>query len=217
VLRLSRLLPILLPMGFLSAQGPLPPITIRPASEQLALLASAAPAAVTRDATLLLHDASGLRVHRSGRNGYSCFIEYYEQVAVEWPVCYEPEMAAVVVPVNQLLEQFRRAGRSAEDFRRSRDSLEATLPTPQPGGISYRLSPSMVTIVGEARRPGIWMFLITAPYPKIARLGLDRSVSDGRGGSVGIGTAGRGKSGYYYLNTTPLPGQLAGLAAEPGP
>lgn len=184
---------------------PLPAVEAMPESTEVRLALSAAPAAVSDRATVLVHRGTGLEPARHGDNGYVCFIEYFEQAPVTWPVCYEPEMARVVVPLNKLLEHHRAARTATAAYRALRDSLTPTLPIPKPGGVSYRLSPAMSSRYANGKTPGPWMILVTSPHAQLSNIGFptgtrSTGVSDPKFGIANSGQA----SAYFWIDVAAL-------------
>jgi hypothetical protein len=184
------------------AQGrTIPALPALTETEELRLAESAAPAEISRRATILVHGASGLRTARAGSNGYVCFVEWFTRATTMWPVCYEPEIARVMVPLNEALESHRAAGKTEEAFFAARDSITAAVRTPRPGGLSYRLSPEMWTAGPQGKRGGPWMILVTAPDAKREQIGLPAQATPGvRAVPGSFGIAGKGATGYYWID-----------------
>ena len=69
---LSVGLALLLLLQTVLAQKTLPPLL--PLDQEVALAESAAPAAITKDATIFVLHRGGFVLHRKGQNGFTCFV-----------------------------------------------------------------------------------------------------------------------------------------------
>lgn len=196
---------------------PLGSVVLLSPEEEAAFAASAAPAAITSAATILVRTARGLEEYRTGTNGYVCLVERFEQATVHWPTCYDPDAARLFIPKNRLLEEYRAAGRTVEEFQRAlADAYRSgAIQVPRGGGVSYRLSPeAYMQEPGAEKRAGIWMLLISAPYATNASLGFtdaQRGIWEGVDPTFGLQATGRPDT-YLWVRMNALPPMLAGGA-----
>lgn len=119
---------------------------------EVALAESAAPAAISRDATVWVLGRKGYETAREGKNGFVCMVERSWQAPFDDPefwnpktrgaICYNPPAAKSVVPPLVKRQQWVLAGLSKAQVI---DSIKAAfakgvLQAPAPGSMSYMMA-----------------------------------------------------------------------------
>jgi len=136
---------------------------------EIALARSAAPEAISRDATILVLGRNGYETAVEGKNGFVCAVERGwmgpfngEDAANFWnpklrgPLCFNPPAARSVLPLTYKRTEMILAGKSKAQVI---DALKAAyekkeLPSLEPGAMSYMLSKDQyLTDAGDHR----WM------------------------------------------------------------
>jgi hypothetical protein len=119
---------------------------------EVALARSAAPPAISNDATVLVLTRRGYETATTGRNGFVCLVDraWQSMVAdadfwnpkVRAPVCLNPQAARSVLPVQRKRTEWALAGVSKTEIaRRARAAIGAKeLPLPDTGSMSYMMS-----------------------------------------------------------------------------
>lgn len=125
-----------------------------PRAEQLALLATAAPPVVVRNATLYVQDEHGYVLAREGTNGFSCIIQRGTNGQSAIPRCDDRAGAEALYPTYFLLERMRARGRTVREYR---DSLAAGFESkrfrnPVHGSFSYMYSTSAYFVNDDGQR-----------------------------------------------------------------
>ena len=122
---------------------------------EIALARSAAPEAISRDATILVLGRHGYETAIEGKNGFVCAVERAwmgpfsgELAANFWnpnvrgPLCFNPPAARTVLPITYKRTEMILAGKSKEQiidaFKVAYQKKE--LPALEPGGMSYMMS-----------------------------------------------------------------------------
>jgi hypothetical protein len=122
---------------------------------EIALARSAAPEAISRDATILVLGRHGYETAVEGKNGFVCAVERawmgpfegdfavnFWNPKVRGPLCFNPPAARSVLPITYKRTEMILAGKSKAQII---DALKAAyenkeLPPLEPGGMSYMLS-----------------------------------------------------------------------------
>jgi hypothetical protein len=119
---------------------------------EIALARSAAPAAISRDATILVLGRKGFDTAVKGTNGFVCVVERswgagfgsaeFWNPKVRAPVCFNPPAARSYLPPRAKRQEMILAGRSKTQVF---DELKAAfarkeLPIPEPGSMCYMMS-----------------------------------------------------------------------------
>jgi hypothetical protein len=119
---------------------------------EIALARSAAPAALSKDATILVLDAHNYQTAIKGKNGFVCLVERSWMGPVDspefWnphmrgPVCFNPPAARSVLPITYKRTALALAGASrAELIAHMQDAVRNhELPALEPGAMSYMMS-----------------------------------------------------------------------------
>jgi len=119
---------------------------------EIALARSAAPAAVSRDATILVLKEHGYETVVTGKNGFVCLVERSWMGPVDWPefwnpkvrgpVCFNPPAVRSVLPITYKRTELALTGLSRSQLIASmQDAIKKKeLPALEPGAMSYMMS-----------------------------------------------------------------------------
>ena len=121
-------------------------------NEEIALARSAAPAALSREATILVLTSDGYKTGVEGKNGFTCLIERgwmapfdgpdFMDPKLRAPVCYNAAAVRSHLPYIFNRTRLMLAGRTKEEMRAeiTKQVANKELPTPETGAMSYMLS-----------------------------------------------------------------------------
>lgn len=168
--------------GALGAQAPAARVLpkLLPESEEIALALEAALPNVSRDATVYVFRRGGHVVARQGTNGFACLVSRDHPESL-YPICYDPEAARTVLPVQIKQQQLREQGRSDEDIAReiAASYASGTFQPPTRAAMAYMMSPRQV-IYASPNGPRVGQYkphlMLYVPYATRATFGLDRSL-----------------------------------------
>lgn len=131
-------------------------------AQEIALARSAAPAAISKDATVLVLTRTGYETAVTGTNGFVCWVARGFSGASDWPErwnpkiraagCDNPQAARTVTPIAKLRTALTLAGRSDADIaERIKTALRSKeIPPLEPGAMCYMMSKSSyLTADGE--------------------------------------------------------------------
>ncbi len=119
---------------------------------EAALARSAAPAAISRDATVLVLKRSGYEVVQKGKNGFVCLVERawmgpfdnaeFWNPKVRGAVCFNPPAARSVLPITFKRTELVLAGLTKAQIHARLIELvkHKELPALEPGSMSYMLA-----------------------------------------------------------------------------
>lgn len=119
---------------------------------EMSLARSAAPTAISRDATILVLGSHGYVVAAKGDNGFTCLVERawvqpfdsepFWDPRMRAPTCYNPEASRTVLRDTFMRTALAFAGASRTQMLARIKALAASgaLPTPQPGAMAYMMS-----------------------------------------------------------------------------
>jgi hypothetical protein len=119
---------------------------------EIALARSAAPTAISADATILVLKEHGYETAVKGRNGFVCLVERSWMGPVDspefWnpkmrgPVCFNPAAVRSVLPITSKRTELALAGRSRTQLIASMQDMvrKKELPALEPGAMSYMMS-----------------------------------------------------------------------------
>ena len=151
------------------SMAPVEQYLITDRNAEIALARSAAPEAISRDATILVLGRHGYETAVEGKNGFVCAVERGwmgpfngEDAANFWnpklrgPLCFNPPGARSVLPLTYKRTEMILAGRSKAQVI---DALKAAyekkeLPPLEPGAMSYMMSKDQYLTDGGDHR---WM------------------------------------------------------------
>ena len=191
--RICVLLAGALTLAAVGGTDTMPPLSqyLMSPQDEISLARSAAPAAISMHATIVVLGARGYAVARRGDNGFTCIVERawtqpfgapnFWDVRVRAPICYNAGAARTV-----LVYTFRRTAMALAGASRSqiRDRIVAaiaanTLPTPAPSSMAYMMSKSQY--LNESARawyPHVMIFTSRADSANAgASWGADRRLS----------------------------------------
>ena len=176
---LARLAVSLLAPACLAAAAPAPYATMAPISaylmdrsQEIALARSAAPASISKDATILVLTHTGYQTAIPGSNGFVCWVGRGFVGASDAPErwnpkiraadCENPPAARSVIPLIELRTAMVLAGRTdAETLARIKSALAThAIPPLESGAMSYMMSKSSyLTDQGEHDMPHLMFFV----------------------------------------------------------
>lgn len=120
---------------------------------EIALAREAAPAAISKDATVLYLTPHGYVTAIKGSNGFTCLIErgnwmsafddgQFWNPKARGPICYNPPASRSVLQYSVLRTELVLAGLSKPQMYARISAMVAKneLPTPEPGSMSYMMS-----------------------------------------------------------------------------
>lgn len=119
---------------------------------EIALARSAAPAAISGHAKVMVLTRNGYVAAVNGDNGFTCFVERawanpFDMVPfwnprVRAPTCLNPEASRSIWPYASKRTDLALAGATKEQImaRLTAAIADGSLPTPQPGAMSYMMS-----------------------------------------------------------------------------
>jgi hypothetical protein len=119
---------------------------------EIAMARTAAPAAISRDATVLVLRPNGYEIAVTGKNGFVCAVERawmapmtgpdFWNPKIRGPICFNPQAARSVLPITYKRTALALAGLSktqmSERMKEAVDRKE--LPPLEPGAMSYMMS-----------------------------------------------------------------------------
>ena len=119
---------------------------------EIALARSAAPAAISRDAEVLVLEKDGYRTAIEGKNGFTCLVERswmspvgspeFWNPKMRGPVCYNPQASRTILTYTiqrtRLVLKGQTKTQMADSMKAALDSNQ--LPMPEPGAMSYMMS-----------------------------------------------------------------------------
>ncbi len=135
-----------------ATMAPLEQYLMADRNAEIALAKSAAPAAISNEAKVLVLGKHGYETAIEGKNGFTCVVERswmnpfdnpeFWNPKMRGPVCYNPPATRSILPYTLNRTKLVLAGDSKAQMK---ESIEAALekkqlPTPEPGAMSYMLS-----------------------------------------------------------------------------
>jgi hypothetical protein len=155
---------------------------------EMALARSAGPATVADSADIWVLGDRGYEKVVAGSNGYGCIVQRGLAGQHLIPRCDDASGAAAFYPVYQMIEEFRRAGRTFGDARRAIvDGFKSgRFKEPRFGGLSYMYSVDAVFTSASGQRveftPHVMIYW---PGCNVKQLGMSES-SGMRGTGLGF-------------------------------
>ena len=151
----------------------LPPLLDR--VEEIRLARSAAPAAVTADATVLVLERGGYVEAEAGTNGVTCYVSRTWPGSLE-PHCFDGEGSATILQVHLTRARLREEGKTREeaDVAVGLALASGDLRLPARPVMSYMMSADQVLFNDDGERVGSWQphLMIYVPYITSEALGL---------------------------------------------
>jgi hypothetical protein len=139
-------------------------------SAEITLAQTAAPPALSKNATVLVLTPHGYVVGKQGSNGFTCIVERgwmtpfdqkdFWSPKLRAPICYNAPASRTVLQYSLRRTQLALAGLSRTQILVRVEAM--SLPTPEPGSMSYMLSKQQR--LGE--EAGSWMPHIMVHLPK---------------------------------------------------
>ena len=139
---------------------------------EIALARSAAPASISKDATVLVLGRHGYETAATGTNGFVCMVARGWVGALDWPEafnpktrgaeCLNPQAARSIVPLAEIRTEMFFAGRSrSEIIARIKDALrQGESPALEPGAMSYMMGRnSYLTDQGNHNMPHVMFYV----------------------------------------------------------
>jgi hypothetical protein len=158
-----------------AAAGRTGPRIMLPRDREIALARSAAPAEVSRDATVMILTERGFEVAVAGRSGVTCVVNRSQPESLE-PQCFDAEGSATVLPIELRRTELLREGRSAAEIDREigEGLMTGRFRLPRRPAMSYMMSSGQVLYDDDGTRAGRWQPHIMIYYPNLtaADLGL---------------------------------------------
>lgn len=143
-----------------------------PLAEEIALARSAAPAAVSADATVLVLEDGGTRwvTAVEGTNGSTCYVDRTWEGSVE-PICFDPEGSRTTLQIHLARSQMGLAGASGAEIDRAIEEALAAgrLRHPSRPAMSYMLSSGQVLYNDEGKRVGAWKPHLMLYWPGLTK------------------------------------------------
>lgn len=139
-------------LGAYENMAPIGRYLITDRQAEIALARSAAPPAVSQQATVLVLTARGYVVAEKGTNGFTCLVERgwtapfgftdFWNWKLRGPICYNPAASRSVLTYTLRRTDLALAGLTkSQMLDRVRAAVAANqLPTPEPGSMSYMMS-----------------------------------------------------------------------------
>ena len=156
------------------------PRTLLSRDREIALARSAAPAAVSRDATVMVLTPRGFEVAVKGPSGVTCVVNRSHPGSLE-PHCFDPEASATILPMELRRTERLREGMSPDAIDReiAAGLLDGTFRLPRRPAISYMMSSEQVLYDDDGSKVGRWQphLMIYYPHLTMADVGLSGTPS----------------------------------------
>jgi hypothetical protein len=140
------------PKGPYASMAPLDQYLMADRNAEIALARSAAPAAISSDAEVLVLGRNGYETAVKGKNGFVCVVERawmspsdapaFWNPKIRGPICFNPPAARSVLPTTYKRTEMVLAGRTkAEIIEGNKTAFDkGELPPLEPGAMSYMMS-----------------------------------------------------------------------------
>lgn len=138
---------------------------------EIQLARSAAPASISRDATILVLGRKGYETTVEGTNGFACFVGRGWMAPFDWPEfwnpkvraadCMNPQAARFVLPIAFLRSRMVMAGHSRAEILSAlkAEFANGQLPNLERGAMDYMMSPSAyLTDEGDHNVPHVMFY-----------------------------------------------------------
>jgi hypothetical protein len=137
------------------AAGRTGPRPLLPREREIALARTAAPAEVSRDATVMVFTERGFEVAVKGSSGVTCVVNRSHPQSLE-PHCFDAEASATVLSMELRRTELLREGKSTEEIDReiAAGLLSGKYRLPRRPAMSYMMSPEQVLYNDEGRKVG---------------------------------------------------------------
>jgi hypothetical protein len=152
-----------------------------PLAEEIALARSAAPAAVSEEATVLVLAEGAVRwvVAEEGTSGATCYVSRTWPGSLE-PHCFDPEGSKTILPIHLRTLELGHAGASEQEIEREIDAGVAAgrFRYPSHPAMSYMLSSAQKLVSDEGQPAGAWKPHLMIYWPGLTKADLG-GTSDG--------------------------------------
>ena len=140
---------------------------------ETALALSAAPPAVSTDATVLLWTGSTFETSRAGSNGVTCYVARSWPESLE-PHCFDEEGAATILPIHIRQTELQHQGLSEDEIQDeiARGLASGAFRLPSRPVMSYMMSEDQDLISDDGQPAGNWMPHLMIYYPYLTQEGL---------------------------------------------
>jgi hypothetical protein len=156
------------------------PRTLLPRGREIALARTAAPASVSRDATVMVLTPRGFEVAVKGTNGVTCVVNRSHPLSLE-PHCFDAEGSATILPMELRRTELLREGKSPDEVDReiAAGLLSGQYRLPRRPAMSYMMSAEQVLYDDEGKHVGRWQPHLMIYYPHLTSsdLGLASETS----------------------------------------
>lgn len=134
------------------SMAPLAQYLMSDQAAEVALAKSAAPAAISDHATVLVLQAHGYITAVKGTNGFVCAVErgwmspfdapQFWNPKLRGPICFNPQAVKSILPITFKRTALVLSGRSKDEIKKAMTTAFATkqMPPLQPGAMSYMMS-----------------------------------------------------------------------------
>lgn len=144
-------------------------------SREIALARSAAPEAVSERAAIWVLRDGEYEIAVEGLNGNACMVSRSRSRSLE-PICYDPEGARTLLPIEARLVELRlaRGDREAAWKTVTEEIERGDLKLPNRPAMTYMLSSAQRLVADDGREVGAWRphFMIYIPYARSEDFGL---------------------------------------------
>jgi hypothetical protein len=146
-----------------------------PVAEEIALARSAAPAAVSAEATVLVLEEGAKRwvVGAEGTNGVTCYVSRTWPGSLE-PHCFDPEGSRTILPIHLKTAEMGHAGASEEEIEREIATGVAAghYRYPARPAMSYMLSSGQKLVSDDGEAVGTWKPHLMIYWPGLTKADL---------------------------------------------
>ncbi|HZD05597.1 MAG TPA: hypothetical protein VE173_11775, partial [Longimicrobiales bacterium] len=146
-----------------------------PRAREVVLARSAAPEAVSTDATVLVWTGDDYEEAATGSNGVTCFVDRSWPDSLE-PQCFDEEGSATILPIflEQVRLRHRGLGDAEVDAAIAAGLRSGAFRLPARPAMSYMMSGAQVLFDDDGRRVGAWRphLMIYYPYLTEEAMGL---------------------------------------------
>jgi hypothetical protein len=156
-----------------AAAGRAGPRVMLPRDREIALARSAAPAAVSRNATVMVLTERGFEVAERGSNGVTCVVNRSHPQSLE-PHCFDAEGSATVLPIELRRTELLRQGKTAEEIEREigQGLVSGKYRLPRRPAMSYMMSSGQVLYSDDGKPVGKWQPHLMIFYPNLTQADL---------------------------------------------
>jgi hypothetical protein len=156
-----------------AAAGRTGPRIMLPRDREIALARSAAPAGVSREATVMVLTERGFEVAETGSNGVTCVVNRSQPKSLE-PHCFDAEGSATVLPIELRRTELLREGKSPAEIDREIDQGLASgkYRLPKRPAMSYMMSSGQVLYDDDGNHVGQWQPHLMIFYPNLTQADL---------------------------------------------